>query len=350
MDLTESQGHSVDSCSASRPHSCRQQWATPITSRARYSDRMLISADVIDVLDPMPGLVFADGTGGRLSFALWRDGAVRLLDDRLTENSQREFPMEGDVCVLAASSLDLLILASAGGLVIAGEEVVTVPGMPADAAALLGGLVVVAVPDGERHRLLVLDSGTGAILDDQAIDADGARAFLHPHPADDTAILELAMGQDGVLAFRVDVEGSRLHLTEILAGDDPVIAGFSPSGARLLVTPYSDPQTVRMLSWPDLKEISRLDASDVDAEYGFGLAGCWINDDRAAVYATEDALIVADENLDSSERIALPIDFGDEGEIEKLTHLGSGNVAVGVWTPAGRLTLIVRLSEGLGCG
>ncbi|MGW4097845.1 hypothetical protein [Mycobacterium sp. NPDC004974] len=311
---------------------------------------MLISADVIDVLDPMSGLVVAGEAGGRLTFALWRDGAVRLLDDRLAENSQRELPLEDDVRVLAASGIDLVILASTGGLVIVGDEVVTVPGIPADAAALLGGLLVVAAPDGERHRLLVLDSATGAILDDQAIDADDARAFLHPHPAEDTAILELAMGQDGVLAFRVDVEGTRLHLTEILAGDDPVIAGFSPSGARLLVAPYpSDPETVRVLSWPDLKEISRLDASDVDAEYGFGLAGCWINDDRAAVYATEDALIVADENFESSERVVLPIDFGDEGEIERLTYLGSGNVAVGAWTPAGRLTLVVRLIEGEGC-
>ncbi|MFF0632199.1 hypothetical protein ACFYTS_06815 [Nocardia sp. NPDC004151] len=311
---------------------------------------MLNSANVIDVLDPMSGLVLAGEAGGRPTFALWRDGAVRLLDDRLAENSRRELPLDDDVRVLAASGLDLLILASAGGLVIAGEEVVTVPGLSADAAALLGGLLVVAVPDGERHRLLALDSATGAILDDQAVDADAARAFLHRHPAGDTAILELAMGQDGVLAFRVDVEGSRLHLTEILAGDDPVIAGFSPSGARLLVTPYpSDPETVRMLSWPDLREISRLDASDVDAEYGFGLAGCWIDDDRVAVHATEDALIVTDENFDSSERVALPIDLGDEGDIETLTHLGSGSVAVGAWTPAGRVTLVVRLIEGKGC-
>ena len=184
-----------------------------MTARARYSDRMLISADVIDVLDPMSGLVFAGEAGGRPTFALWRDGAVRLLNN-CAENSQRELPLEDDVCAsFPASSLDLLILASAGGLVIAGEEVVTVPGIPADAAALLGGLLVVAVPDGERHRLLALDSATGAILDDQAIDADDARAFLYQHPAEDTAILQLAMGQDGVLAFRVDVEGSRLHLT-----------------------------------------------------------------------------------------------------------------------------------------
>lgn len=317
------------------------------TGRVLYSDRMLVSADVVDVLDPMSDLVFAGEAGGRPTFARWRDGAVRLLDDRLSESSQRVLPLEDDVRVLAASALDLLVLASADRLVIAGEDVVTVAGIPADAAALVGELLVVAVPDGERHRLLALDSATGGIVDDQAIDAEYARAFLHPHPAEDTAILELALGQDGVLAFRVDIEGSHLHLTEILAGDDPVIAGFSPSGARLLVTPYpSDPQTVRVLSWPDLTEISRLDAGDVDAAYGFGLAGCWIGDDRAAVYATEDALIVTDENLDSSERIALPIDFGDEGEIESLTPLGSGNVAVGAWTPAGRLTLVVRLIEG----
>ncbi|BDY27801.1 hypothetical protein [Mycolicibacterium mageritense] len=306
---------------------------------------MLISPDVIDILDPMSDLVSAGEVDGQSAFALWRDGAVRLLDDRLAEKAQRELPLEGDVCVLAASGLDLVILASADGLVIAGKEVVTVPGLPADATALLGGRPVVAVPEGESHRLLLLDPATGAILDDQAIDADDARAFLHPHPAEDTAILELAMGQDGVLGFRVDVEGTRLHLTEILTGDDPVFAGFSPSGSRLLVTPHSDPQTIRVLSWPDLKEISRLDASAVDAEYGFGLAGCWINDERVAVYATEDALIVADENFDSPERIVLPIDFGDDGEIEKLTYLGSENIAVGAWTPSGRLTLVVHLIE-----
>ncbi|WP_441964753.1 hypothetical protein [Mycolicibacterium houstonense] len=306
---------------------------------------MLISPDVIDILDPMSGLVSAGDMGGRMTFALWRDGAVRLLDDRLAEIAQRELPLEDDVCALAASGLDVVVLSCAGGIVIAEREVITMPEVPADAAALLGGLLVVAVPDGDRHRLLMLDSATGAILDEQVIDAGDARASLHPHPAADTAILEIAMGQDGVLAFRVDVEGSRLRLTEILAGDDPVIAGFSPSGARLLVTPYSDPQAVRVLSWPDLEETSRLDASDVDAEYGFGLAGCWINDEQIAVYATEDAMIVADENLDSSERIVLPIDFVEEGDIERLTHLGSGNVAVGAWTPSGRLTLVVRLIE-----
>ncbi len=130
------------------------------------------------------------------------------------------------------------------------------------------------------------------------------------------------MGQDGVLAYRVDVDGMRVHLTEILAGEDPVIAGFSPSGTGLLVTPYpSDPETVRILGWPSLNEIAQLDASDVGAAYGFGLAGCWIDDELVAVYATEDSLIVTDSHFDSVERVALPIDFREEGEIESLTRL-----------------------------
>lgn len=315
------------------------------TARARYSGRMLNSVDVIDVLDPMPRLVPVGDAAGR--FVQWRDGAVHLLDDRLSEIARRDLPLADDVCVLAASSLDRLVLDFAGGLAIAGDEVITVPGLRADAAAFLGHLLVVAVPDGQRHRLLALDPATGDLLHEQDVDAPDARAFLHPHPTGDTAVLELAMGQDGVLAYRVDVDGMRVHLTEILAGEDPVIAGFSPSGTGLLVTPYpSDPETVRILGWPSLNEIAQLDASDVGAAYGFGLAGCWIDDELVAVYATEDSLIVTDSHFDSVERVAVPIDFREEGEIESLTRLTSGDIAVGAWTPAGRLTLIARIIDG----
>ncbi|MFM1726593.1 hypothetical protein ABEU20_000276, partial [Rhodococcus sp. PAM 2766] len=151
-----------------------------MTSSARYSGRMFVSAEVIDVLDPMPRLVHAGKTGGRSTFAFWRDGAARLLDDGLAQHSHRKLPLADDACVLAASNLDLLVLTSAGGLVIAGVDVVTVPGLPADAAALLGGLLVVAVPEGERHRLLTLEAATGAIRDEPTIDAEDAHAFLHP--------------------------------------------------------------------------------------------------------------------------------------------------------------------------
>ncbi|NKZ71339.1 hypothetical protein GTA09_16985 [Rhodococcus hoagii] len=82
------------------------------------------------------------------------------------------------------------------------------------------------------------------------------------------------MGQDGVLAYRVDVDGMRVHLTEILAGEDPVIAGFSPSGTGLLVTPYpSDPETVRILGWPSLNEIAQLERVTSGLHTGSGSLG-----------------------------------------------------------------------------
>ncbi|NKU99872.1 hypothetical protein GS889_21655 [Rhodococcus hoagii] len=129
---------------------------------------MLNSVDVIDVLDPMPRLVPVGDAAGR--FVQWRDGAVHLLDDRLSEIARRDLPLADDVCVLAASSLDRLVLDFAGGLAIAGDEVITVPGLRADAAAFLGHLLVVAVPDGQRHRLLALDPERGP-PDEQHVDA-----------------------------------------------------------------------------------------------------------------------------------------------------------------------------------
>ncbi|MFF2272211.1 hypothetical protein ACFVTX_08045 [Agromyces sp. NPDC058136] len=307
---------------------------------------MLPSAEVIDILDPIPGLVFAGEVDGRRTFAAWRDGAVRLLDDRLAEVAHRKLSLAGDARVLAASGLDLVVIAAAGGVTIVEDDEVDLLELPADAAAIVNGLLVITAPENEVHRVLLLDRATGAVLDEQTAQVDDARAALYPHPNDGTAVLEMALGQDGTLVYRVDVEESRLRLTAILEGDDPVIAGFSPSGDRLLVV--DDPsalETVRALTWPGLDALSRVEADEVDAEYGFGLAGCWIDDDRVAFYATEDSLIVATGDLGSPERVELPIAFGDDGEIESLTPLGRGGVAVGAWTPAGRLTLVVEFAE-----
>lgn len=304
------------------------------------------SADVIDILDPIPGLVFAGEVDGRRTFATWRNGGVRLLDDRLNEVAHRDLSMAGDARVLAASGLDRLVIATAGEVTVVEEDEVRRLELPADAAAMVSGLLVIAAPGDAIHRILLLEPATGAVLDERTVEIDEAHASLHPHPHGRAAILEFAMGQDGTLAYRVDVEGSRLKLSAILEGDDPVIAGFTPSGERVLVA--EDPsalETVRVLSWPELEELSRVEAGEVDAEYGFGLAGCWIDDDRAAFFATEDSLLVATGDLRSAERVELPIAFGDDGEIESLTHLGRGGVAVGVWTPAGRLTLVVEFAD-----
>ncbi|MBM4518325.1 hypothetical protein GS435_02570 [Rhodococcus hoagii] len=68
----------------------------------------------------MPRLVPVGDAAGR--FVQRRDGAVHLLDDRLSEIARRDLPLADDVCVLAASSLDRIVLDFGGGLAIAGTK------------------------------------------------------------------------------------------------------------------------------------------------------------------------------------------------------------------------------------
>ncbi|MBM4658660.1 hypothetical protein GS640_24610 [Rhodococcus hoagii] len=136
---------------------------------------------------------------------------------QLSEIARRDLPLADDVCVLRhparSDRLDF-----AGGLAIAGDEVITVPGLRADAAAFLGHLLVVSGPGRPEHRLLALDPATGDLLHEQDVDAPDARDScirirreIRPYSS--------GMGQDGVLAYRVDVDGMRVHLPEILAGE-----------------------------------------------------------------------------------------------------------------------------------
>jgi hypothetical protein len=311
---------------------------------------MTTDARVTTILDELPGLADAGLHDGRRWFARWHEGAVRLLDDRLSEVSGRALALTGDVRVRAASAVDRLVLSAGSDAVLVGEDTVTIPGLAIDSAAFIGDVVLATAPGGGGgHRVLLLDLATGTLLDETTVDADDAMAAIHRHPHDSVAVIEFAMGQDGCLALRVDVEatgetGASLRLTEILAAQDPVIAGFRPAGDRLLVTPYpSDPETARVFAWPSLEEIGQVSATAIGAEYGLGLAGCWVDDDRTALFAPEDALVLTGAALDSPERADLPDAIGEEaGEIESLVALAPGRIAAGVWTPVGRSTLVIE--------
>ncbi|MFF7294160.1 hypothetical protein ACFY9N_16645 [Microbacterium sp. NPDC008134] len=313
---------------------------------------MTTDARVTAILDELPGLVDAGLHDGRRWFARWHEGAVRLLDDRLSEVSGRALALTGDVRVRAASAVGRLVLSAGSDAVLVGEDTVTIPGLAIDSAAFIGDLVLATAPapgDGGGHRVLLLDLATGTLLDEKTVDADDAIAAIHPHPHDPVAVIEFAMGQDGCLALRADIDATgetspNLRLTEILAGQDPVIAGFRPAGDRLLVTPYpSDPETARVFAWPSLEEIGQVSATEIGAEYGLGIAGCWVDDERAAIFAPEDALVLTGAALDSPERADLPDVIGEEaGEVESLVALAPGRIAAGVWTPEGRSTLVIE--------
>lgn len=310
----------------------------------RYHDAMAASTLVLTSIDDQPTFVDAGRSGGRRRLAVWGDGAVRLLNDRLQELDTRAFELSAEPRLLAAQGVDRLALCTDAGLLVAGDSTVIVDGLVADSAAYVGDGLLVTAKAKEGHRVLLLDPATGEVLEQTVVDADHAAGFITPHPSEPVALIELAMGQDGCVAFRADVDRTTFRLTEVLAGQDPVIAGFSPSGNRLLVVPHpSDPDAVRVLAWPTLDEVGRLTAEELDTEIGMGLPGCWVDEDRIAVYAMEDALVLTDGELTEPVRVTLALDFGDNGDLESLIPLAPGRVAAGVWTPKGRSTLVMEI-------
>lgn len=304
-------------------------------------------AHLIAGFDEQLSLIDAGTRDGRPVRALWRQGAVRLLDSRLEEVGALPLELPTEPRLLAAEGLERLALTAGPNLLLLGEHRATIPGIDCDGAAFIGEHLLATAPADEGHRILLIDPGTGATLDEIGVDADDAGAFIMVHPHGAAALIEFAMGQDGAIALRIDVEDAKLGSNEILRGQDPVIGGFKPSGDRLLVVPYpSDPDSLRVLSWPALDELGSLTADHLGSEIGIGLPACWIDDDRVAAYAIEDSLVLADGRLRDPERIALPIDFGDDADLESLTRLRPGRVAAGVWTRGGRRTLVLDFSEG----
>jgi hypothetical protein len=299
------------------------------------------------MIDGQLSLVDAGTVQGRRQFVQYQDGNVRLLDDQLEQIAAQQLEASR---VLAARGLEHLAVSDGSNLLILGaatgtaEAAVTVADANCDAAAFVGDLLIATAPAAETHRVLLINPATGDVVDEATIDADGATAFIIPHPTELVVVIEFPMGQDGCVAQRVEVISGSLRVDEILCGQDPVIAGFNPSGTRLLVTPYpDDPETARVLAWPSMDEIGRLSADDLAAEIGIGLAACWIDEKRIAIYAMEDSLVVTNESLGEPVRARLLLDFRDEGDLETLVSLDAGRVAAGVWTPEGRFTLIFEI-------
>ncbi len=300
-------------------------------------------AHLISSLDGRFSFVDAGLRDGRRQYAVWRGGAARLFNDLLEEKSARVLEPSDGWRLLAARGLEKLVIRAGSDLLVVDHDVVTVPDLAADAAAYLADRLLVTAPAGDGHRVLLIEPATGAVLAEALVDADDAVAFITPHPTDPVAVIDFGMGQDGCLAIRAEVDGDSLRLVEVLAGQDPVIAGFSPSGDRLLVVPHpNDPDAVRVLAWPSLDELGRLTEQQIGTELGLGLPACWVDEDRIASYAVEDSLVISDGRLGDPERVPLPVEFGDHGELESLLPLAPGRVAAGVWTPEGHATLVLE--------
>lgn len=303
---------------------------------------MPMSARVTNTISGEFSFIPAGMHEGRRQFVHWRDSAVQLLDDNLSILATRPLP-GNEAKVLAANGLDKLAISMDGGLLILDNQQLEIPDLDCDTAAFIGDLLATARA-GDSQEVLLVDPSTGSIRDRKRVPAEDAFSSIHVHPSEPAALLEFAMGQDGCLTYLAQLTKSAISLTEVLADTEVVLGDFSPSGDQVLLLPYpSDPEVAQVLSWPDLTPQGALKAEQLDNEIGIGWMGCWLDDNRVAIYAMEDSLVVGDSSFKSFERVELPVDFTDSADIEELTSLAPGRMAVGIWQPEGRSTLVVEL-------
>ncbi len=222
--------------------------------------------------------------------------------------------------------------------------------LAADAVGLLqGGMIIATAPVFERgatwstaHRIVLLDRG-GAVLDDHLVpDACGAVAAVTVHPGLTQAVIEFAMGQDGTIAQGVQLRPSGLgplglDVRELLAGEDPVVGGFSPSGDAVLLLPHpNDPSTATVLAWPDLHPLGRYDcADDPSIEHGIGFTGGFLDEEHVILYAVEQGILIASRELSRVEHVVLEPPLDRHADLEWLAPLGADRFVTGVWAHGG---------------
>ncbi len=350
-----------------------RRWGCPEALRHQervgvYADRVSVRARLIRECPELGGKIpgwISPASGRRWTL---HGGVLSRWTEELAPESSSVIELPTDARLLdVTADASLLAVAVDNHLLIhraAGGEGATITvNLAAHTAAFVAhDQLLVASPrrsaDGESsdgYRLVLLGLG-GTIHAERTIEADNAAAFVRRHPTEASLLWDFPMGQDGTLLMRVRVVGDDLECTEVLAGDEAVPTTFSPDGTRVLLLPYpNDPDEVRVVSWPSFEVTAALDAATsvegAEIEFGFGISGGFLSDDRVLLSATEGAPIVASSTLDSPQRVemeGLSARLGEDGdvEVETLVPLSSDLFAAVLWTSgAPRLTTVWQLLD-----
>jgi hypothetical protein len=228
----------------------------------------------------------------------------------------------------------------------------------ADSATFLGtDRLLVTTPNSETreragrryeqkttHRVLLLDSTTGATLDEVTLDVFDAGTFATPHPIDGSVLLELGEGQDGSSLYRVRVTDDRLTADPVL--ENTVAAGFSPDGTRLLLLPHpSFDELPQVVSWPSLEVLATadLDAAGID-EDEIDFYGCFLHDDRILLTTRQQGLWLADGDLTRITPVQLPksVTHGSV-DLSNTIGLSADTFFTRIWRDDHELSTVWRL-------
>lgn len=252
------------------------------------------------------------------------------LDDALQPVASRDV---GVGTVFAARDLDRIAIANDGVLRITGDALIEVPDFACDGGLFLCDYLIASAPDRWNERVILVGLDSGQVLDVIEVPAAQTAGYFRPHPHELAVTAEFPMGQDGTVFYTLQIQDDRLnahHMRTWFGGTwlDPVSSGFNSTGTRLLLSPYpNDADTLRLVDWPGLHEISSLSRDQFTNDGGIGESACWLDDDRILTYLVRGGLVMTDATLGNPQPVALPDGF-DEIEIALLQPIRPGRVAV----------------------
>lgn len=273
------------------------------------------------------------------------DGTVSALDEQLQPIQRLSLDVPPTAELLAASPdlATVVVTDTRRVIIMAAGRPIPVEIVAADSATLLpGGRLLVTAPILERltykgreydtkgeHLVLLVDLGSGHVLDQAVLDAVDASVTTVPHPHDGSVVLDAAMGQDGALIYVAQVLDDRLKVA--LVAENVIAASFAPSGDRLLLTrhPSFDNQ-ISVLEWPSRRPLARLHADDMEIEgLAFFLYGCFLGDRRVLLMTYEHGLLLCTGELNPVGWISLNPPF-QARDVEVSTMRGVAEAVFGV--------------------
>jgi len=272
----------------------------------------------------------------------FQDHTVTALDGLLAPGASRPVDVPPGADFLAATpDLALLIFATKHDVLLVGATgLARAPIAEADSAVVLpSGRVLITAPQGDKHAAHLLDPATGRALDVVELDTYDAGVTAVPHPSDGWVALDAGEGQDGSTVFRVREEGGRLLAEELMS--DAVLAGFDPSGSRVLITPhpsYGGPAEI--LSWPGLEPLASLD-EDLD----FDIYGAFVGADRVVLSTYEQGPLLCDGDLRPLGWLDLSAYPVEDFEDTQLLGLGTGIFALDLYHDGSGHTTVWRIPE-----
>lgn len=194
-------------------------------------------------------------------------------------------------------------------------------------------------------QVFLLDPASGTVLGTSSIEAFGSGVFAAPNPSDGSVVLE-TVNPDSSRLYVARQQRGRIDVAT-LPFDDAGACAFDATGRFLLLLPHPGfDNHARILAWPSLAEVGRVEgeAADLDGRpidsWGFIL-------EAGPVLSTvEGPPILCTDELRPLAQIDLGgVDFdGENAEVSAMIGLDAVTFAVDLWVDGTGSVSVWRLA------